>query len=1224
MERTDERERHVLSTSRTCKYLLGLAVLLTVVAIAIPLYVSNISRFVGRQDVYVLGPDKLIPGSRAAYRVVVANRGANHPVKGASVTLAFKAPHSHSVRLLSGKTDSAGTLSGSFRVPDVVSKDCRLVATASSSEGTDTLNVPIAVERAARVLLTTDKPVYQPGQTIHLRTLALLRPSLKPADDAKIRLTIEDPKQNKVFDKTIVASEWGIASADFQLGDEINLGRYAITARIGDTETARTVTVKRYVLPKFKVSLNTERTYYLPGQTLRGTIRSAYFFGKPVNGAKTHIDLSALGVKYETFAEITGRTDAGGAFAFEARIPNFLAGQPVSQGSALVKLAAAVTDSAGHTEEVVQSVPVAKQPLRIAVVPESGQLEPGVENMVYVVTSYPDGQPARTRVAVTVDGVRKTAETDRLGIATLRLTPKQGIVTLKISASTASGLTCAQTFTFDTTRLDEELEYRYYRMARDRGAPYPEAIDSVLIRADEAVYMTGETADLVVLSTKQTGPIYVDAVLDGQTILTKTAYLDHGRANLAVDLSDNYSGTVTFCAYVLASTGVPMRDTATVIVRNSDQLKVGVQADKPVYLPGDKALLRFHVTDDAGAGVPAAIGLNIVDESVFSVEEQAPGLAALYFALQDEILKPRYQVKFASEDYLYDRIRRDPDGLARQVAQQMLSPRLQAMGAMPDWATTQAVLSSDRSRSLQRAAKVLFASAMNVPDPSVSAVTQYQKDEMIRRVQGSFFGWDDAPSARWFVVIVGLALVMGVLVSAYQRRRPWLMLPGILVLIDAAVLMVAVLVGSMSGGWAGQFNMSVQALSGLALFPLFVAAMAAGARMHSGWGEVGCGICILIVLAAILFPVFARAREAARRSTYADLLRVAQTLNESASKPGATGGAGQVRVRQFFPETLYSNPSLITDRSGSASVELTMADSITTWRLSGMASSMDGRIGSVNGSLRAFQDFFVDIDLPVGVTQGDVISMPVAVYNYLSKPQTVTVALRRGDWFTLSGESTKTIDLRANEVTAVYFPITADELGLHGLTVEAHSPGGSDAIRREMTVYPDGQRQFAVVNGTLSGRDTARIDVPRAAVPGASKLLIKLYPGVFSQVVDGLDGLLKAPYGCFEQTSSITYPNVLIAKYLRATKKDKPEPMMKAEQFISLGYQRLLTFEVPGGGFDWFGNPPANTVLSAYGVMELTDMADVAQVDKRLIKRAFRLLETRQNADGSWSPDSRT
>jgi len=128
-------------------------------------------------------------------------------------------------------------------------------------------------------------------------------------------------------------------------------------------------------------------------------------------------------------------------------------------------------------------------------------------------------------------------------------------------------------------------------------------------------------------------------------------------------------------------------------------------------------------------------------------------------------------------------------------------------------------------------------------------------------------------------------------------------------------------------------------------------------------------------------------------------------------------------------------------------------------------------------------------------------------------------------------------------------------------------------------------------------------DHPREAIAGASKILAKNYPGVFSQVVDGLDAILQMPYGCFEQTTSITCSNVLVLDYLRRTKQTAPETEMKATKYIALGYQRLLSFEVLYGGFSLFGKPPMDLLLTAYGLMELNEMARVFDVDPIVIER---------------------
>jgi hypothetical protein len=101
----------------------------------------------------------------------------------------------------------------------------------------------------------------------------------------------------------------------------------------------------------------------------------------------------------------------------------------------------------------------------------------------------------------------------------------------------------------------------------------------------------------------------------------------------------------------------------------------------------------------------------------------------------------------------------------------------------------------------------------------------------------------------------------------------------------------------------------------------------------------------------------------------------------------------------------------------------------------------------------------------------------------------------------------------------------------------------------------------------------------------------------------------------------VTYPNVLVMGYLRETGSLTPEWRMKCEAAINAGYQRLCTFEVKGGGFDWYGAAPAKTILTAYGILELNDMDQVFPIDRRIIDRAKEVLYQRQNPDGSWTVD---
>src|SRR5207253_4694725 len=165
------------------------------------------------------------------------------------------------------------------------------------------------------------------------------------------------------------------------------------------------------------------------------------------------------------------------------------------------------------------------------------------------------------------------------------------------------------------------------------------------------------------------------------------------------------------------------------------------------------------------------------------------------------------------------------------------------------------------------------------------------------------------------------------------------------------------------------------------------------------------------------------------------------------------GGAAQpTRIREYFPETMLWQPNLIADDQGRAELPVNFADSITTWRLSASASARNGLLGGVTAPLRVFQDFFVDIDLPVSLTQNDEVAFPVAVYNYLKTPQTVKLELQRESWFELTDSNgyTRSLDLQPNQVTAVKFRIRARRIGVQPLLVKATGSKMSDAIKRSV------------------------------------------------------------------------------------------------------------------------------------------------------------------------------
>src|SRR5205085_11316288 len=135
-------------------------------------------------------------------------------------------------------------------------------------------------------------------------------------------------------------------------------------------------------------------------------------------------------------------------------------------------------------------------------------------------------------------------------------------------------------------------------------------------------------------------------------------------------------------------------------------------------------------------------------------------------------------------------------------------------------------------------------------------------------------------------------------------------------------------------------------------------------------------------------------------------------------------------VRSWFPESLYVAPNIITDHQGRASITIPIADNITTWRMAMLASTRQGALGSGTSSLKVFQDFFTELDLPVTLTQGDQVSIPVAVYNYSGSQGRVRLRLAQDDWFSLAGETPeKSITVENDHVGGAQFTIEAKTIG---------------------------------------------------------------------------------------------------------------------------------------------------------------------------------------------------
>lgn len=324
------------------------------------------------------------------------------------------------------------------------------------------------------------------------------------------------------------------------------------------------------------------------------------------------------------------------------------------------------------------------------------------------------------------------------------------------------------------------------------------------------------------------------------------------------------------------------------------------------------------------------------------------------------------------------------------------------------------------------------------------------------------------------------------------------------------------------------------------------------------------------------------------------------------------------RLREYFPETLFWQPEVVTDKGGRASVNFKMGDNITTWRMFAIASTKNGKVGVVEKEVTAFQPFFADLDPPKFLTVGDEIDLPVQIRNYTDKRQNVGVTMARSDWFSLLGSDSRQVAVDAGRSENAVFGFRADTAIREGKQrVTAIARGESDAIEKGVTVRPNGQEIVRTESRIFSSGETKHVvNFPSNALPKTQQTAVKIYPNLFSHVAESVEGLLRRPYGCGEQTVSSTYPNLMVIRY---AKPDSPIAI-KAKRFLANGYERLLGYQVADGGFSyWGGKDSSDIALTAYALRFLNDAASHIDVDENVVERAERWLVSQQAQDGSWT-----
>lgn len=328
--------------------------------------------------------------------------------------------------------------------------------------------------------------------------------------------------------------------------------------------------------------------------------------------------------------------------------------------------------------------------------------------------------------------------------------------------------------------------------------------------------------------------------------------------------------------------------------------------------------------------------------------------------------------------------------------------------------------------------------------------------------------------------------------------------------------------------------------------------------------------------------------------------------------------------RTDFRETIYWNPSVQTDASGNATIELATSDAVTAYRVTAEGFGANGTPGAGQLAIQNKLPLVIDTKLPVEVTAGDTIQLPITLANETDEAIDANLIAKFGTAFKLvKTPATAGLKIAAQSKQTILFPLQVQATGTATVELEAATRGLSDKLSKTIRVVPRGFPFEVSASGTASKTKRTRHEIDlTGAISGSIEAKVTMYPSPVASMTEGMAGMIREPGGCFEQTSATNYPNIMILSYLQSSDAADPQLVDKTHGTLDRGYKLLTGYETKQKGYEWFGQTPGHEALTAYGLMEFADMAKVYDVDKKMVERTADWLMSRRDGKGGFQRSS--
>lgn len=482
----------------------------------------------------------------------------------------------------------------------------------------------------------TDKPIYRPGHTVHVKAVLRWRENnrLVPFDQPSTEIAVRDMNDKVVFRQALTPDAFGAVHASFPMPATAALGFYNIRVASGEHEANGGFEVQEYRRPEFEVIVTPANRFVVQGGDAVAIVQARYYFGQPVaNGRLRYV------VNQQPYYSPLRWSDAGEGdeeywYGDDQRVTGELRLDQDGRAEIRVPLAvddngrdfsarieAQVTDASSREVSGNTVVHATHGPFLLTAQVSGYMFRPGqpvsatVRAVDYAGTpqgdvrtalvlehvTYPGGyyqEPTRTEVGRT----DVTTAADGAATATLTLPPVGGSYRLRVSAPSGDREVWTETFLWvagadDTSSSD--------------GDRYLELI------ADKRAYRPGDVARLALRGDSIAGPMLVTK--EGQQVAWHQVLRPAVGEPIEVPIHEDDIGDI-YVHIAIMREGRLYRAERRLAVPPADRaLTITLTADRPVAKPQEPGVFAVTVTDASGAPVNAQVSLGVIDEAVYAI-----------------------------------------------------------------------------------------------------------------------------------------------------------------------------------------------------------------------------------------------------------------------------------------------------------------------------------------------------------------------------------------------------------------------------------------------------------------------------------------------------------------------------------------------------------------------------------------------------------------------------